>query len=243
MKTLNLSKWIITAGLTLAGLFTLPAAQASVITWIGQGTISDDTFLTNAGPVANEVYGFDNAAAGSLTTANGYTFGNANFTIAGGGASPYNGYLNGQTSGDASLNTILANGAYGSQVNNSGTLLNLTIGQTYNVMAFIDDNRGNAAGGVTFEVNGAVGNTSPTQLYGTYGSTAGNPLGGYIMGTFTADATTQAFSVQNSAQNGSFSTGNAQYNGILLEEAVPEPSTYALLGGGMLMLMALRRKM
>jgi len=229
--------------LSAASLFACSVAQAATITWDTSGTITDNTFLSLAGTTASEVYGFDNAAAGSLTTANGYTFGNANFTIAGGGASPYNGYLNGQTSGDASLNTILANGAYGSQVNNSGTLLNLTIGQTYNVMAFIDDNRGNAAGGVTFEVNGAVGNTSPTQLYGTYGSTAGNPLGGYIMGTFTADATTQAFSVQNSAQNGSFSTGNAQYNGILLEEAVPEPSTYALLGGGMLMLMALRRKM
>jgi len=228
-----------------AGLLTLSVAQAATITWTGQGLITDNTFLTLAGTTANEVYGFD--VVGALTTANGYSFNNANFNIGLPHDPVYNGYLNGQTSGDTSLNTILANGIYGSQANNPGTLLNLTIGQSYTVMAFIDDNRAGAAGGTLFKVNGAPGNTSAAQLYGTFTSgTPGSPLGGYIMGTFTADATTQAFSVQNDQQGvggGDFSTGNAQYNGILLEvTAVPEPGVCALLGGGLMTLLALRRK-
>ncbi len=228
------------------GLLTLPVAQAATISWTGQNVITDNTFLALAGTTANEVYGVDFNGVGSLTTANGYSFGSGNFTVAG---SPggYSGYLNGQNSGDASLNTMLANGEYGSLANNSGTLLNLTIGQSYNVLAFIDDNRGGGpggAGGTMFQVNGDPGNTSPTQLYGTQTSgTPGSPLGGYILGTFTADATTQAFSVQNDNQSGSFATGNAQYNGILVEvAAVPEPSVCGLLGGGLMTLLALRRK-
>ena len=226
-------------------LLTLSVAQAATITWTGQGTIIDNTFLSLAGATANEVYGVDFNGAGSLTTGNGYTFGSGNFTVAG---SPggFNGYLNGQNSGDASLNIILANGVYGNLANNSGNLLNLIIGHTYNVLAFIDDNRGSGpggAGGTLFQVNGDPGNTSPTQLYGTQTSgIAGSPLGGYILGTFTADATTQAFSVQNDNQSGSFATGNAQYNGILVVTAVPEPGVCALLGGGLMTLLALRRK-
>src|ERR1039457_4616267 len=189
-----------------ASLLTLSVAQAATITWTGQGTIIDNTFLSLAGTTANEVYGVDFNGVGSLTTANGYSFGSGNFTVAG---SPggYNGYLNGQNSGDANLNTILANGVYGNIANNSGTLLNLIIGHTYTVLAFIDDNRGSGpggAGGTLFQVNDGTAN-SPTQLYGTQTSgTAGSPLGGYLLGTFTADATTQAFSVQNDNQSGSF---------------------------------------
>jgi hypothetical protein len=224
--------------LGFASLFTSSVAQAATITWTGQGLITSDTFLTLAGTTGDEVYGVDFGGAGSLTTANGYSFGSGNFTEAGGGSS-YNGYLNGQTSGDVNLDTILADGNYGRLPANSGTLLNLTIGQTYDVLAFIDDNRGNAAGGTQFQINDGTAN-SPIQAYGTYGSTPGDPLGGYLLGTFTADATTQAFSVQNNNQAGSFSTDNAQYNGILVE-AAPEPSTFAMMGGSLALLMAVRR--
>lgn len=225
-----------------ASLFTLSVMQAATITWTGQGTISDNTFLTLAGAPANEVYGVD-FGAGAVTTGNNYTFDDylstGNFSVAG-SAGAYNGYLNGQTSGDGSLDAVLANGLYGSTAN-SGTLNNLTVGQTYTVLAFIDDNRGSAAGGTNFRVDDGVG-SSPTQLYGTYTSgTPGDPLGGYIMGTFTADATTQAFTVQNDNQQGTFDTGNAQYNGILLTD-VPEPGACVLLGAGLALFAILRRK-
>ena len=235
-----------------ASLLTLSVAQAATISWTGQGVITDNTFLSLAGTTANEVYGVD-FGAGSVTTANGYSFANA-YTGAINGSGPvsgnmtipslsqYNGWLNGQTSGDTALNAVLGNAVYGNTTANPGTLNNLTIGQTYSVLAFIDDNRGGAAGGTLFRVNDGTAN-SPTQLYGTFGSTPGNPLGGYILGTFTADATTQAFTVNNNGQAGDFNGGNVQYHGILLEVApVPEPGVCALVGGGLMTLLALRRK-
>ena len=215
MKTLNLSKWKLAASLGLATLFTLSVAQAATITWIGQGTFSDNTYLTNAGTVANVIYGVDFGGSGSLTTANGYSFvdgpGSGNFTVAG-GPSSYGGYLNGQTSGDANLNTILADGYYGSSSANPGTLHNLTIGNSYNVLVFIDDNRGGARGGNVFQVNDGTAN-SPQQTYAS--ATPGSPLGGYLLGTFTATATTQTLTVENG------NPGNAQYNGVLLISNTP----------------------
>jgi hypothetical protein len=235
-----------------AGLFSLSVAQAATITWTEQGVITGDSFLTLAGTTGNEVYGVD-FGAGSVTTANGYTFAD-DYTGAINGSGPvsgnmtipsisqYNGWLNGQTTGDAGLDAVLANAVYGNTSANPGTLNNLTIGDTYNVLAFLDDNRGSAAGGTLFEVNDGTA-VSPTQLYGTYGSTPGNPLGGYLLGTFVADATTQAFTVQNNGQNGNFSANNDQFNGILVETApVPEPGVCALLGAGVMMLLGLRRK-
>ena len=88
--------------LSLGGvsLLTLSVAPAATITWTGQGTIIDNTFLSLAGSTANEVYGVDSNGVGSITTANGYIFGSGNFTVAG---SPggYNGYLAGANAGDS----------------------------------------------------------------------------------------------------------------------------------------------
>ncbi|MDB6067653.1 MAG: Cell surface protein [Pedosphaera sp.] len=207
--------------------FSSPAALTVIprITWYAAGTFNDsfsnDTVLTFAGALSNEVYGVDFGGSGFQTTANGYTFDDyattGNMSIAGGGIGTYGGWMTGgATTGDAAFDFVLGYGIYGS-VANTGTLNNLTIGQTYTVMVLLDDTRGSAAGGTTFHLTDGA-NTSPEQQY-AYAN--GVPaVAGYIIGTFTAQATTQPLSVQNNNGAGIY---NSQYNAILLEKGIAPP--------------------
>ena len=204
-----------TAVYTLAA----PLTVVPTITWYAAGTynssFADDTVLGLAGTVANEVYGVDFGGSGFQTTANGYTFddyaGTGNMSIVSSGLNIYGGYLaGGATTGDGALDVILANGVYGSSAN-TGTLNNLTVGQTYTVLVLLDDTR-TSPGGPNFQITDGV-TSSPLQRYAyVNGSPA---VGGYIIGTFTAQATTQPLTVING--------GNSQYNGILLEKGIAPP--------------------
>jgi hypothetical protein len=90
----------------------------------------------------------------------------------------------------------------------------LTVGQTYTVLVLLDDTRGAAAGGSIFHVTDGV-TVSPGQQYAFAN---GSPkVGGYIMGTFTAQATTQPLTVLNVLGAAS------QYNAILLEKGIAPP--------------------
>jgi hypothetical protein len=180
--------------------------------------------LALAGPVANEVYGVDFGGSGQQTTANGYTFNDnvttGNMTITPSGSFPqsYGFYMAGTeapgvTTGDPAFDTILTYGLYGI-INNTGSLNNLTVGQTYTVMVLVDDTRGPAAGGSVFYVSDGV-TDSPGQPYAFANGVPA--VGGFIMGTFTAQSTTQpltVFNVLNSA---------CQYNAVLLETGIAPP--------------------
>ncbi|MGC9943232.1 MAG: hypothetical protein ABSE48_15490 [Verrucomicrobiota bacterium] len=201
-------------------VYSTPAALVvvPVITWVSNGTFGSDAVLALAGPASNEVYGVDFGGSGAQTTINGYSFADyaasGDMSIAGGGFGQFGGYLTGgATTGDAGMDTILTYGLYGSTAN-TGTLNNLTVGRTYTVLALLDDTRGSAAGGITFTTTDGV-TTSPSQAYAF---TNGEPaVGGYILGTFTATATTQSFSVENL----NVSVYSSQYNAILLEAGAP----------------------
>jgi len=192
------------------GMLPTQSAVPTQINWGATGTFTNDTVLSLAGTVSNEVYGVDFGGSGAQTTANGYKFADyatsGNMSIAGTGFNLYGGYLaGGATTGDTALNSILTHGLYGGVVN-AGTLNNLTVGQAYKVIVLLADTRGGAAGGSTFTLTDGV-TTSPSQQY-AYAN--GSPsVGGYIMGTFTATATTQPLTVENGQ--------NTQYNAILLE--------------------------
>ena len=215
MKTLNMSKWKIAASLGLVGLFNLSVAQAANINWGAAGTFTDNTVLALAGTTANEVYGVDFGGSGAQTTANGYTFADyvtsGNMSISGGGFGLFGGYMTGgAATGDAALDSLMTHGLYGSMFN-TGTLNNLTAGQAYTVLVLLDDTRGGSAGpSPTFTVTDGV-TTSPSQQFEF---ASGSPsVGGYITGTFTADATTQALTVRNGA--------SSQYNAVLLVKTPP----------------------
>ena len=198
-------------------VYTLPATLTVVptITWYAAGTynstFADDTVLGLAGAVSNEVYGVDFGGSGSQTTANGYTFddyaGVGNMSIAGSPAT-FNGYLvGGASTGDGALDIMLANGVYGSAAN-TGTLNNLTVGQTYTVLVLLDDTR-SSPGGPNFQITDGI-TSSPAQRYAFVNGAPA--VGGYIIGTFTAQATSQPLTVVN--------TGGSQYNAILLEKGL-----------------------
>lgn len=202
-----------------------PLTVIPVITWYAAGTyngaFSDNSVLALAGPVSNEVYGVDFGGSGPQTTANGYTF-NDNVTsgnmAVGNNPSSYSFYMAGTaapgaTTGDSALDTILTYGLYGG-TDNTGTLSNLTIGQTYTVMVLLDDTRGPAAGGSVFHVTDGV-TVSPGQQY-AFANGVPN-VGGYIMGTFTAQATTQPLTILNVLGAAS------QYNAVLLETGIAPP--------------------
>jgi hypothetical protein len=198
-----------------------PLTVIPVITWYAagtyNGTFSDDSVLALAGAVSNEVYGVDFGGSGTQTTANGYTFNDnvatGNMSVAG-NPSSFGGYItDGATTGDPALDTMLTYGLYGG-TGNSGTLNNLTIGQTYTVLVLLDDTRGSAAGGSVFHVTDGV-TVSPGQEYAFANGTP--KVGGYIMGTFTAQATTQPLTVLNVLGAAS------QYNVVLLEKGIAPP--------------------
>jgi alpha-L-rhamnosidase len=217
------SAWSSPASWSMGMLLITNLAAPAQITWGAAGTFTTDAVLSLAGAVSNEVYGVDFGGSGTQMTANGYKFSDyaasGNMSIAGSGFGLYGGYLTGgATTGDAALNSILTHGLYGSTAN-TGTLNNLTVGQTYTVLALLDDTRGGAAGGTTFSVADGV-SFSPSQAYAFAN---GSPsVGGYIMGTFMATAATQPFTIENLS-----SVENSQYNAVLLEKSTtpPPPST------------------
>jgi len=198
-----------------------PLTVIPLITWYAagtyNGTFTDNSVLALAGAVSNEVYGVDFGGSGPQTTANGYTF-NDNVTSGdmsvANSPSSYGGYMTGgATTGDAALDTMLTFGLYGGP-GNAGTLNNLTVGQTYTVLVLLDDTRGGAAGGSVFHVTDGV-TVSPGQQYAFAN---GSPkVGGYIMGTFTAQATTQPLTILNVLGAAS------QYNLVLLEKGIAPP--------------------
>ncbi|MBC8096758.1 MAG: alpha-L-rhamnosidase N-terminal domain-containing protein, partial [Akkermansiaceae bacterium] len=205
------SAWSSPASWSMGMLLTNSSVALARITWTAQGAFTNKSVLSLAGAVSNEVYGVDFGGSGAQSV-NGYTFADyatsGNMSIAGGGFGLYGGYLTGgATTGDAALNNMLTHGLYGGSAN-AGTLNNLTVGQSYNVLALLADTRGGAAGGTTFTVSDGV-TESPSQAYAfANGSPA---VGGYIMGTFTAAATTQSYTVKNGQ--------NSQYNVVLLAKS------------------------
>ena len=209
------SAWSDPAFWSMGLLLTNTTVQLGQITWIAQGTFTNDSVLALAGAVSNEIYGVDFGGSGAQRTTNGYTFADyaasGNMSIAGSGFGLYGGYLTGgATTGDAALDEVLTHGLYGGTAN-AGTLNHLTVGQTYTVLALLADTRGAAAGGTTFTVNDSLAD-SPAQAYAFANGTPA--VGGYLLGKFTATAASQACTIENLS-----TVANSQYNLVLLEKS------------------------
>lgn len=196
--------------------FSAPAAPVFT-----SGTFSDSSVLNLIGTPSQELFGVGLGSGVSRTTANGYVLGSfpgTNINYGGSSAYSFTGFMGGGgTSGDASLDAVLNVGELGI---NSGNLVlsNLTAGATYNVLFLAADTR-NGMGTRTFSVGfGSSATTSPSQSYAFQNGTTA--LGGYILCTFTATATTQSFTNKQAGFG-------YQLNGILVGQ-VPATAAYAI---------------
>lgn len=225
--------------LLVSSLLLLPVANAAVISWGAANDIAGDSDVSTTGSLVFST-AFDTALG---ATVNGVTFasGGDNTTIR--NSSAYGTDLSytlvtarnndgAFTATGGTFETLsteyqnLLNGAVfdnQSGASNTVTLGNLTIGQDYELQIWHNDPRTFGAGRSTAFGTTTLNSRSP--------DVTGN-AGQYVIATFTADAATQDFVA---AAAGAGWTINA-----LQLRAVPEPTSSALLLGGIGMLM-LRR--
>jgi Immunoglobulin I-set domain len=214
---------------------------AALINWVQRGTFADNSVLALAGSTANEAYGVDFGGSGLQTTANGYSFDDGqtsgNMTLALPGAN-YNNYLGGLTpTGDAAMDSLLTYGIYNNASSGfGGTLHNLTVGQTYNVLILLADDRTGAQGGQTagvgfYGTDGVLGGFKQPFVFTSATNALGaTTVGGYVLGTFTAISSNQPLGTVTQFSGGSTTYANCQYNAILLvKRSAPANSSPILL--------------
>ncbi len=216
------------------------AASAATITWSAPHAISGPSDVVNTGQLFDSIM-FSSNNPNASTTVNGVTFDRAVFP---GGAAPYGqnsaaGNIqtledndqptSAPTTGNAAYDKLLSTESYtnpGSQYNI--TLSGLHVGQNYLVQAWVDDQ---------FSTNPSfAGQNSLSLNYGQANAIV-VPNGDYIVGRFTADATTETLTWGGNSGGYAWSTIDA------LQVRTPEPSSMVLCGlGAVGLLVAARRR-
>lgn len=230
-----------------------PAASvlAATIVWNPVQTLSSPSVVYNPNGEAGQVFGWNNnnytyvdTGTGPLlhswpvldqfafaapNNVNAYGVPYLSMGLTGGQSAGGGIFISGTPSGwNADLVTIMG-GAYWQDGGSIGvTLSNLQIGQTYEVQFFAGDNR--PIGLARSQTITSGSSTSGTM---TFGNNWGADFATAVLGTFTADSTSQAFTLDGA---------NVMVNAIMVT-AVPEPATLAILGGGCaLAAVAVRRR-
>jgi hypothetical protein len=220
----------------LAVLASFSSAHAQVISLTNGALALDGSNILDLGPVVY-AYNLDGNGAGATTTVGGVTFTgtavlsgagpNGDFSIQGNGhdGTGGSGLVPNQSLSTQAVTLLNEQGVY--QMS-SFALNNLTVGTTYHLQLVIDaqtpDNRQ-----VTY-----TDITNPLDTVSSGSIEAGVTGPQYIDEVFEATATSEDFSVGGSGPN-----GEAQLSGFVLE--TPEPSTYAMLFGGLGMLVLVSR--
>lgn len=214
--------------------FTGSADAAVVDSWTYQTLTSADSIAPTAGQTLVAAFNkggsagtlggvsFVAAGAGAFTTSNGITVAFSAPGVAWGTAA----------SGAFPSNSVLNTFEYTSQSNGTLEFSGLTIGQSYVFEFIIADTRAGPDGRqsqiVGSTVNGATITGSSSLYRYAY---VGEDKYALISAAFTADSAKAAFTCQNFNSTGV--TQGAQINAIQIL-AVPEPSTYGLMGAGAL---------
>jgi hypothetical protein len=212
----------------VAGLVASQTSQAADITWAAPASttsfndIITEGTLVEAGNWSNNTSTLD-VTVGSETISF-VQMTQSSFSPAASGVQ-YNTGLYDGTTGDATFDAIMDSNAWTGSGPSSRTftLSGLVDTQEYMVQFFASDDRNatTQASTITF----SAGNTSAVATYGD------SP---YVIGTFTADATTQDITIAVSSQ--------LAMSAYVLR-AIPEPGTYALFAGltGLTFVMLRRR--
>ena len=173
-------------------------------------SIAGDTDVSTAGKL---VYAYD--LSGTTANVNGVVFMGANSTTALGSdialsgfdGGNFTGYGAGITNLPANYTNVLTGGDYANGATVvTVTLKNLTVGRAYAVQLWVDDSRSFGFGiGRTITVTSIATNANNVILDYDIGG-----LGQYAVGTFTASATTQSFTL--------FGNASTQLNAIQLRD-------------------------
>jgi hypothetical protein len=221
----------ITLCATLASIL-VTTANAADVTWQTPVNISGASDVSTSGTFVGSWAPGNDWGPGNyadLFPVNGVTF-NAygtpglNFGLSGDSIDRYNGFANPNT-GDANYNTLLQTAQF-SWSGNPWTLSwdNMTVGNTYLVELWVNDGRNGSSGSLTF--TGGANISDPVAR--------GNGVPGqFIIGTFVADAASQNLIISPALN----------FNLVQVRDLtpVPEPSAFALLAAGAVLL-GLRRK-
>lgn len=222
-------KLLVVTTVLLAASFPSRAAE---IIWESPQDIRDDSDVSAAGTL---VYAFNlGLAAGANTSINGVTFASTNAAVTGQLTANAPGFGWGYTQfGAASgafaslssgYQTILQsaqyynNGSVGNAAVLSYNLEGLVVGQEYQIQVWSNDSRGYSGSIKGGSIYASSGGGSVTLEFSTTNEVGG--LGQYAVGTFTADATTQTFSL--TAFDTTSGNYNTQINALQLR-AVSEP--------------------
>ena len=194
------ARWFGLIWLAVAVVFWLATATgfASGITWGAPALISGDADVTNTGSV---LYAY----AGGATTVNGVAFaaggngtvwGSVSFTSFGGFNSVFGSAVAPFGSLSAAYKTALSTAAWGSGTAGTVTLNGLIPGHAYTVQIWVDDSRGSYQ--YRYEAVTSTGGNTVTLDFAPNSNSAG-AVGQYVVGTFIASATSQAFSINGNA--------------------------------------------
>jgi hypothetical protein len=206
--------------------------QAATITWGAATTIAttNDAYLGGTTKYAyvwtTSGQSFDNGEVSftPTTTTNGTTA-DGNLTVAGftsRGATTFSSF----STPFLNLQANYKNDLSGAAFETAGaictlTLNNLSVGTNYALQVWIGDPRG-SAGNTNRYATIASGANSVDLLYNTTEVAGG--LGQYVVGTFTADATSQSFTIQGKVISGQTGTANSQINCFQLRDLSPVPA-------------------
>jgi len=178
------------------GLPTTVASDSDVIT---TGTLSYAYTLSNTSPTVNGVTftgSTSTTALGTNVTIAGTSLTNSTTAFGSGAVGTAYGNLS------TGYQNLLKGADYGGTTATTITLKNLTIGKVYAIQTWVNDSRAGATATRTSTITGGGGNSVSLAYY--TGGTATSPAGGvgqYTIGTFTADAATQTFTITSATSS------------------------------------------
>lgn len=245
----TIMKYHITSIASLAAIALAGSASAANIAWGSVSAINSSADVSTNGTLVMAIrassadYG---GSYGNSNTVNGVLFDSINptqngvtFDISGFVSYDPNSYVVGAAGTPGTLESayqqMLTGAWFGDTSPAAFTLSGLTVGQEYELQVWVADYRQFPPNTYNRSQTLTAGNTSGSLTYlQTNGSgiSLGAVSGSYIIGTFTADTSTQSITLN--------ANSSTQLNALQLR-AIPEPSA-ALLGGLGLLALARRRR-